>query len=433
MTAVRYRIVLAIAVCFAPLIHAQESAAARIARWAAPLAESGFLSGILLVDRPGTDTVRLAFGFADPDRTISLTSTTPVCIASITKPMTAVALMRLVDRGDLALDAPVSRWLDGFPSGDEITVADLVTHRAGIPHRVTTPEEERNHLTPGDIVDRIKQQGLLFPPGSERRYSSAGYTVLAYIMERVTGQSWGAAMDLLLFAPLGMERTVHPDGRAIPGRAISFIAGPKGPVAAPDKDYAFLAGAGSLYSTPDDVARFARAYLDRDFLSEAAWQQFHDLGWGEGDTVTWTGSTNGYACWMDIDKTTGNVQIFIGNAGTGAAYLLRDALPALLSGDPIDPAPAAPEPIGLDADRLNGLEGEFGGSASGPVTLRVVRRNGDLLMNDSFVYPVAEDRFFNPTYFSHATFERDKEDRAITIRITAPGLRQPLVFHRVEP
>ena len=424
--------VLAFALVVAPSLLAGESTVQeRITAYAGPLAESGFLSRCLLVTRGADELAHACFGYANAKRTVKNETSTRSCIASITKPITAVAIMRLVDQNKLRLDNKISQWIDDFPSGDEISVADVMTHSAGIPHRVTTQDEEVERFTPADIVARIKDKGLLFPPHTNQQYSSAGYTVLAYIIEQVTGKKYGDAMHELIFVPLKMHDTFHPDGRAIGNRATSFVAGADGPKEARAKDYAFLAGAGSLYSTPGDMVRFAHALLGRELLSDAAWKEWHELGWANNDVVRWSGSTNGFGSWMDIYKDDGSVHVFLGNAGTGASNILRAALPALVAGEEPAPAPRAPAPTTLTEEQMKGLEGGYG-RGGGPASLVVAVEDGVLYMADSVVYPIAVDRFFNPTYFSEATFERDEGGLVTRIKITAPGLSQPLVFVRVS-
>lgn len=403
----------------------------RILAYARPLEESGFLSGCLAVWRDGEPPVRACFGHADAARKVPNEPGTRFCIASLSKPITAVAVMRLVDQKKLGLDDPVSRWIEGFPSGDSIAVRDLLTHAAGVPHRVTTPEEETQRFTPAEIVARIEERDLLFPPGTRAQYSSAGYTVLARIVELATGKDFGDALASLVLEPLGMRDTFHPDGRPIARRATSFVAGADGPTEAPAKDYAFLAGAGSLYATCDDVLRFARACLDHDLLSEAAWEGFHSLGWAAGDEVRWSGSTNGFGAWVDMRKPERSVFVYLGNAGTGAAGILRAALPGLVAGEQVEPAPRAPARVALTVAQLQGLEGGYSRGQGSP-TLQVTVQDGVLRMGDNIVYPVDVDRFFNPIYFSLSTFERGEDGAATSISMTAPGLSAPLVFRRVE-
>ena len=103
----------ALLVFFSTLIaaHAREKAIdERIAAFTAPLAESGYLSGCLLVSHGEQELARARYGYADAARSIENDFNTRFCIASLTKPITAVAIMRLVEQGAFELDDPVSRW-----------------------------------------------------------------------------------------------------------------------------------------------------------------------------------------------------------------------------------------------------------------------------------------------------------------------------------
>jgi CubicO group peptidase (beta-lactamase class C family) len=109
-------------------------------------------------------------------------------IASITKVMTAAVAEKLAKEGRLDFDAPVRRYIPGFPDGPKggsPTVRHLLDHKAGGPWHVTEPIDETQRLLPADIVERIKKRGLLFEPGTEELYSSAGYTALAPVIEVV--------------------------------------------------------------------------------------------------------------------------------------------------------------------------------------------------------------------------------------------------------
>jgi CubicO group peptidase (beta-lactamase class C family) len=119
-----------------------EVLAEAIDAWAAPLVEAGLISGRLLVALGDDVLVERSFGLANRELGVPITETTRFCIASVTKPLTIALAARLIEREALALDDPLEKWLPGFENGARITVDHLLNHRAGIPHRVTTPAEE---------------------------------------------------------------------------------------------------------------------------------------------------------------------------------------------------------------------------------------------------------------------------------------------------
>ncbi len=101
--------------------------------------------------------IRTAFGLADRELGVPVTSQTRFNIASVTKPMTTVLAIRLIEEGRLSLRDSIARWIPGFPSGDSITVAHLLGHRSGIPHEVIPDSEMVRPFTAAEVVERAKK------------------------------------------------------------------------------------------------------------------------------------------------------------------------------------------------------------------------------------------------------------------------------------
>jgi CubicO group peptidase (beta-lactamase class C family) len=121
---------------------AADSLETAIDDWLKPMLDAGHLSGTLLVAKGETVLYEKSFGMADYELGVPNRPDTRFCIASVTKPMTIALVCRLVDEGLMRPDDTVSKWIPDFPRADSITVSHLLNHRAGIPHRVTTEEEE---------------------------------------------------------------------------------------------------------------------------------------------------------------------------------------------------------------------------------------------------------------------------------------------------
>jgi len=132
-------------------------------------------------------------------------------VASITKPVTAIAVMQLVDRGLVCLDDPVSLYIPEFDADDRhhMTVRQLLTHTSGMPDML--PENEalrRAHEPLSTFVERSTTTPLLFAPGTDFRYQSKGILLAAEIVQRVAGQALRDFEAEQIFTPLGMKRTV---------------------------------------------------------------------------------------------------------------------------------------------------------------------------------------------------------------------------------
>ncbi len=128
-------------------------------------------------------------------------------LASITKPVTAWALMMLVDAGEVSLDDPAQRYLPEFRGGarDQIKVRHLLSHTSGMPDMLPNNTElRRAHAPLSEFVRCALQTPLLFAPNSDFRYQSKGTLLAAEIVERVSGQALRQFERERIFAPLGM-------------------------------------------------------------------------------------------------------------------------------------------------------------------------------------------------------------------------------------
>jgi CubicO group peptidase (beta-lactamase class C family) len=240
------------------------------------------------------------------------------CIGSCSKPIAAACILVLIDRGTLALDGPVGKWLPEFrrlevkggaPAKRAPTIRELLAHRGGIYSQKMklTPQQRRAirdySLTLEESVALIARQKLLWQPGSDYAYSGAGYCVLGRAAEAASGKSFEALFQETLARPLTMKRTTFfPDKT---DKNVAVGGKPRTGDSDEDASIPHLLGAehrlpligGGLYSTARETAAFARLYLNegharrKQVLSPAALRectrrqyadQDYGLGWGLG-------------------------------------------------------------------------------------------------------------------------------------------------------
>lgn len=193
-------------------------------------------------------------------------------IASITKPITATAVLQLVEEGRLVLSEPVATYLAGFdpappPGADRliepVTLWHVLTHTAGL----ADADDEfflTGSPTPAAMVERLGRDALRFRPGTAYAYCSDSYYLLSEIVTRVSGRAYRDFLEARIFEPLGMTATTFDP--ADEGPSALRLEGSVGP---PGLPYDVLLGGfvslqmpgGGLWSTPDDIARFGRAML----------------------------------------------------------------------------------------------------------------------------------------------------------------------------
>lgn len=239
------------------------------------------------------------FGYADltTKRPVSA-ATTRFRIASLSKPLTAAGLMRLVERGGIDLDAPVQRYVPAFPVKPEgvITTRLLAGHLAGIRHYRGLGEALRNDSFPSVTASLaiFADDPLVSAPGEKFHYSTYGYTLVSAVMEAASHREFLDWMQTEVFTPLGLEHT-RPDRSSVddPDRTQFYQKSVFAfSVTKPTDSSSKWAGGGFL-STAEDMAKFGAALTKPGFLKPESLAQLftaqkprtgqtssYGIGWG---------------------------------------------------------------------------------------------------------------------------------------------------------
>lgn len=228
----------------------------------------GEVAAAALLVKQGSEVTNKGFGKArGPDEVFLL--------ASITKPITVTAVMKLIERGKVSLSDPVNRYIPEFRGGDRgrVTVRMLLTHTSGLPDMLPDNEALRKRHAPlKDFVAGTCRVPLLFPPGTQVKYQSMGILLAAEIVERVSNMPLRDYLKKEVFSPLGMNATSLGMG----GRPIAATARCQVPESSDwdwNSPYWRNLGApwGGALSTTSDVARFLEFFLHpRDGILKAS-------------------------------------------------------------------------------------------------------------------------------------------------------------------
>lgn len=168
------------------------------------MARAHIPAAAVAVIRDGKIVKIAAYGTGDVEAGTRVNTHSPFQIASTTKLMTSTLLMQLVGEGKIDLDVPVARYIDGAPAEwSTMTVRHLISHTSGLP-RVAAPPDL---ATPADAVEFAKKQKLAAQPGEVAAYGSVDFSIVAYIIEKVTGQKLEEALAQRIWKPAGMTET----------------------------------------------------------------------------------------------------------------------------------------------------------------------------------------------------------------------------------
>lgn len=258
------------------------------------LSDQELFAGAVLVAQAGEVLFTKGYGMADAEQEVPNTPQTLFRIGSITKSFTAMAIMQLQEAGKLHVNDFVCDYLPDCPAEWEpITIHQILTHTSGLGEDRTgysAASAGATPTSPAEMLERLRNQPLLSPPGESFYYSNSGYNTLGYLIEQLSGQTYADYLQTNIFDPLGMASSGYansPDGLAI-GYVNQFQKAQLIDLSVP---YA----AGALHSTVEDLYRWDRALYSTQLVSEEALAaittpyvpitRFEDFSYGYGWTI----------------------------------------------------------------------------------------------------------------------------------------------------
>ena len=240
----------------------------------ADLDEPGSPGGTVAVSKDGDVVATASFGRASIEHAVANRRDTVFYIASTSKQFVACSIVMLEAEGKLSLDDDIREYIPELSYDEPIRVFHLVHHTSGIRDKYALgaigglPEESYS-TDEGTMRLLSRQRTLNFPPGSQFMYSNSGYFLLAQIVERVSGTPLRAFTEQRIFGPLGMKSTLFRDdpGTIVANKASGYRRSAEGDWRLAEYTWPSL-GAGGVFSTVDDLARWDRA-LYGGFLEPA--------------------------------------------------------------------------------------------------------------------------------------------------------------------
>lgn len=213
-------------------------------------------------------------GYSHPEDKTPFTEYTLTRIASLVKPMTAIAIMQLYEQNKIDLDAPIQQYIPDFPVKAEgnITTRQLLNHTSGVGSYASYKEQEnkKQYDKLSDAVAIFKDRVLKFSPGKNYRYTSYGYVILGLIIEKVSGMSYEAYMKKHIWEKAGMQNTgVERYETVYPGKSLLYHKHRKGGIKkAGATNLSDRIPGGGVYSCVADVLKFGNAVLNHTLIQE---------------------------------------------------------------------------------------------------------------------------------------------------------------------
>lgn len=330
-------------------------------------------NGTVLVAQNGKIILEKGYGFKNKKENLLNTANTIYQIGSITKQFTSAIILQLVAAKKMTLQDKLSKYIQGYPGGDSITVEHLLTHTSGVYNYTNDGDFMRDRsehpIARDSLLALFEYKPLDFSPGTKFSYSNSGYILLGMIIEKVTGKSYFRVVRENIFELLGMSHSGFDfTNLKNADKATGYAGDLTVPVGIVDSSVSFAAGA--LYTTVGDLYKWDRAlYTDR-IVSQAllqkaftVYQSSYGYGWGISEsygkkTVQHSGGITGFA--SHILRVPGDqiCIIVFTNVASDTPSKISNEINGMFNGKTVD-LPAARKEITVDTQTLKKYIGEY--------------------------------------------------------------------------
>jgi CubicO group peptidase (beta-lactamase class C family) len=407
----------------------------------------------LAVLKDGHTLYSHGYGLSDVEHSVPITPTTVFHVASVSKQFTAFAIYLLVQDGKLSLDDDIRKYLPELHDFHKtITIRELLHHTSGLRDQwdllAMAGRRLDDVITEQEVLNLIwRQQELNFPPGQEFLYSNTGYTLLALIVERVSGMSFRKFTDSRIFKPLGMSHTHFHEyyGDLVYDRAYSYEPPPRGGYEYVALSYSTV-GPSSLFTTVEDLRLWdenfytgivggknllARMQIkgklnngkEIDYASGLVIGEYRGL-----KTVEHAGADAGFRSEILRFPDAHFSVVVLCNAGEAdPTNLARKTADIFLNTqlEPLPPPPPPPLEIKIDPKRLDAYVGYY---ELAPGFILTITREGDQLVSKAtgqasfWIFPSSETKFFMKAFEAQLTFDTPQGGKATGLTLHQDGL-----------
>lgn len=404
----------------------------------------GKFNGTVLVAQKGAVVYQGGFGFRDAENKVQHEADDIFQIGSITKQITAAVIMQLQEEGKLSVNDKLSKYFPGFIHGDKITIENLLTHTSGI-YNYTNDEK----LMKSDVTKNYSQKEMLdimkaykpdFEPGIKWNYSNSAYSILGYIIEKVTARPYEKVVRERIFNPLGMKSSGFDFTHlSAPNKSKGYfsLAGGK-PVAAPVVDSTIAYSAGAVYSTVSDLAKWERAITEGKLLQAASWKSVftpyknkYGYGWNIDSAygkafTSHSGGIHGFSSYLIRFPQDELTVIMIDNASSPHLAKISKSLAAIVFGQPYE-KPSARKEIAVDASILQQYVGDYQLTPTFSITISLEGKalKAQATNQPEFaMYAEREDFFFLKAVDAQIEFVKEESGKVGELILHQSGMKQ---------
>jgi CubicO group peptidase (beta-lactamase class C family) len=370
------KILIAIAVLFLQQCCSAQNDAAQIDTLLNTYNKLSKFNGSALVAKNGTVLLNKGYGYRNAGASVLNDEHSIFQLGSVTKQFTSAVILKLQAENKLSVSDKLSKYFPDYPKGDSITIKELLTHTSGIYNYTNDENFMKNEITKAktrqQMMALFENKPLDFSPGTSWSYSNSGYSMLGYIIEKVTNISYEQAVHKYIFSPLKMTHSGFDfTNLKNPDKTVGYyVLNAHDTVAAPIVDSTISFSAGAIYSTTGDLYKWSQALENNTVLSASQQNEAYipvknnyGYGWGidsiEGKRrLSHGGGIPGYITILSRVPADEVTIILLSNASNESVGKISNDIYAILYHKKYE-LPKERKAISLDESTMKQYEGEY--------------------------------------------------------------------------
>ncbi|GAA0886508.1 hypothetical protein GCM10009120_51070 [Sphingobacterium siyangense subsp. cladoniae] len=381
-------------------------------------------NGNVLVSKNGQVLLDQTYNIQNEIEDLHVTKDSKFIIASVSKIFIRYAILKLVDDGKLELSKKINLYIPDFPSGNKITIEQLMFHTSGLPREIKDYDKYEN-LSLEKVAELAKKESLQFEPGTQTLYSNVGYFILHYIIDKLSGSGYLKYMNKEIIQKYKLQNTGEfNNSHSITNFAYGFT-NENNAITPISQSSINRFETGNYYSTTTDLYHFSEQLLNGKFIKKELAQKM----FGKEHLLVQAGGRPGYRAYYYQNLTTGITFLFLTNYSDIPFQEVTTDIINLLEGKPYEiPKKIHRKVIKLSDEILERYTGKYALEADPTQIFTVLLENNQLYISDKHgekvaVYPESETSFFdNPESRDGYDFVK-AEGNLYTMTITSTGVK----------
>lgn len=407
--------------------------------------KDGKFTGTILVAKEGEVILKKGYGYKNTVKKQKNDGKGIFQLGSVSKTFTSTMILMLQEEGKLNVKDKLSKYFPAYPDGDKITIENLLTHTSGIFNYTEDTgfikKDMFTHQGRQELIALFKDRLTGIEPGTKFDYSNSNYMLLGYIIEDLTGMSYYKALREMILKPLGMKNTgCNFAGLKSADKVTGYFAiDDEDGLPAPFVDSSVSYAAGAIYSTADDMYKWAQAVIDGKLLRPVDWimatrefKEKYGYGWMVGElygkkSIGHNGGVHGFVSNFFLVPDDKVVVVMLSNDMSADLSVLRRGITALLYDKPYE-FPKFKPSVKLDAKTLKEYVAEY---ELAPGFYIKIFLEGDKLMGQvtgqtAFrMYAERKDLFFLKVTEAQISFVRNNNGRIDKLLLRQNGKITP--------